>query len=160
MSDDGILGILGTILGAILGFTLSKISDIITAKRERRRYQNLLRFKFSSIKVKIDCITEHVNRVDKITDQKSLTAIQNFILGNDIKEEITKLESIADKFVISNYDENDSEYFNRLARLKGNLNFLINLSRIHNDDPQDEKPLLIELLTSISQDIVYLSQDK
>jgi hypothetical protein len=39
MSDKGFLGILGNIFGTILGFILSKISDIITAKRERQRYK-------------------------------------------------------------------------------------------------------------------------
>jgi len=163
MGDDvfvGYLGIIGTIIGVIIGFGLSKISDLITAKRERQRNKNLLYFKLCSLKTKIATITECVNRLDKITDQKSITAMNNFLVGQNIREEISKLESVTDKIVNSNYNESDRVFFARVADLKFHFDFLLNLNRIHNDDPQDEKPSIILSLKAISEDIDYLSQDK
>jgi hypothetical protein len=160
MGDNGFLGILGTIFGIILGFSLSKISDIITAKREKQSYQNLLRFKSNSIKALINNIKNHVDKSEMITDQQSLTIVEEFLLKNDIKEEISKLESIAEKIIKSNYEGNERLYFDILARLKFNINFLLNLSTIHTNDPQDEKPLLMNLLKDVSNDLDLLSQDK
>jgi hypothetical protein len=160
MDDNGLLGVLSIIFGTILGFSLSKISDIITAKRQKQRYQNLLRFKSNSIKLLINNIKKHVNKTDRITNQQSLTIIEEFLLKNDIKEEISKLESISEKIVKSNYDEKERSYFDILARLKFNINFLLNISTIHTDDPKDEKPLLLNLLNDISNDLDLLSQGK
>jgi hypothetical protein len=110
--------------------------------------------------VKIDTVTEHVNHFEKITDQQTLTDMYNFFVGQNIRKEISKLESLTENIVNSNYEENDRVYFGRLASLKSNLDFLLNLPRIHSDDPRDEKPLIIELVTKISEDINYLSEDK
>lgn len=160
MGDNGFLGILGAIFGTILGFSLSKISDIITAKREKKRYQNLLQFKLNSIKEIVNNIKKQVDKADKVADQQSLEIIEEFLLKNDIKEEISKIESISEKIVKSNYDEKERVYFAILARLKFSINFLLNLRTIHINDPKDEKPLLMELLTGISNDIDLLSRGK
>jgi hypothetical protein len=160
MSNDVIVGFFG-VLCTIIGFALSKISDIISAKLERQRNQKLLRFKLPIIKVKIDTLLRQVNQLERITDQESLIMIKEFVLENDIKEEISKLEPIADNIVTSNYNEKERDYFISLGRLKANLNYLLYLSRIHIDEPhRDEKPVLLQLLTAISKDIDYLSQIK
>ena len=132
MVDDvivgGIFGIVGTIVGAFVGFVLLKISDINTAKQEKKRYQNLLRFKSDSVKKKIDNIIKNVNKSEKIADLESLRIIEEFLLKNDIKEEISNLESITDKIVKSNYDEKEKVYFEILGRLKYSINYLLHLS--------------------------------
>jgi hypothetical protein len=161
MGDDaivGILGILATILGTILGFALSIIWDFIKTKRERQRCQNLLRFKLYSIREKIDDVNDYVDLFDKITDQKDLTKIQKFLFDNGTKEEISKVESITDKIVNSNYNKKERLYFAALARLKKNLNFLLTLESIPTNDSQDKKPLLNERLPQIYLDIDCLIQ--
>jgi hypothetical protein len=162
MTDDlivGYLGIIGTLLGAILGFAISKISDIITAKREKQRYQNLIGVKSNSINMLIKNIKKHVDNVVRITSQEDLVIIEEFLLKNDIKEEILKLESISEKIVKFSYCEKEKSYFEILTRLKFNINFLLNLRTIHSNEPKDEKQLLLKVLTEISNDLELLSKE-
>ncbi|WP_321507050.1 hypothetical protein [uncultured Methanoregula sp.] len=161
MTDDitiALLSILGTAIGVFLGFGLTKFNDIKTAKRERQRNQNLLRFKSNSIKEMIDTIIKQVNKSEKIADLESLIIIEDFLLNNDIKEEISKLESIMDKIVKSDYDDKDRLYLSIILRIKASINYLLYLKTIHIHEPDDEKPSLIEILTTTSKDLDYLSQ--
>jgi hypothetical protein len=161
MTDEIIVGYFtlgSTLLGTLLGFGLTKLSDKIAVKQERQRYQNLLRFKLYSLIEKIDAVNDYIDLFDKITDQKDLTKIQKFLFENGIKEEISNVESITDKIVNSNYNEKERLYFAALARLKNNLNFLLTLESIPTNDSQDKKPLLNERLPQIYLDIDCLIQ--
>ena len=161
MSDDivvGILGITAAIIGTFSGFAISKISDSITAKRERKRYQILLRFKLTTITVMINTIISRVNLCDKITDQESFTVIEDVLLKNDIKEEISKLESLTEKAIKFNFDKKENECLAKLIHLKFGVNQLLYSGTIHAKEPiPDEKPYLLKLLTEISKDLDYLS---
>ena len=161
MSDDiivGILGIAAAIVGTFTGFAISKISDSITATRERKRYQILLRLKLATITVMINTIISRVNLCDKITDQDSFTIIEDLLRENDIKEEISKLESLNEKVIKFNFDEKENEYLVKLMHLKFGVNHLLYSGTIHAKEPiPDEKPHLMKLLTGIYEDLDYLS---
>jgi hypothetical protein len=157
MTDEIIVGLFA-LGGTLFGFLLSKISDSITAERGRKRYQILLRFKLNTIKAMIKKIIDHVNRCDKITDQESFTIIEELLLRNDIKKEISKLESLTEKAIKFNFDEKEDEYLVKLIHLKFGINQLLYSGTIHAKEPiPDEKPDLMKLLTEIYNDVEYLS---
>ena len=157
MSNDIIVGLFG-VFSAGFGFAISKISDSITAKRERKRYQILLRFKLATISLMIKNIINKVNLCDKITDQECFTIIEDFLLKNDIKEEISKLESLTKKSIKFNFDKKENDYLAKLIHLKFGINQLLYSGTIHAKEPiQDEKRDLVKLLTDISKDLDYLS---
>lgn len=168
MSNDiivGILGIAAAIVGTVSGFAISKMSDSITAKRERKRYQILLRFKLATITVMINNIISHINLCEKITNQENFTIIEEFLLRNDIKEEISKLEYLTEKSIKFNFDEKENEYLKNLIHLKFGINQLLYSGMIHAKEPiPDEKPYLLKLLNEISKDLDnlsnYFSQNK
>jgi hypothetical protein len=154
----GFFGIVAAIAGTFSGIAISKILDRNTAKRERRRYQILLRFKLALLTMMIDNIISKVNGCEKITNQESFTIIEEFLVNNDIKEEISNLESLTEKSIKFNFDEKEEEYLGKLIRLKFGVNQLLYSGTIHAKEPiSDEKPYLLNLLTQISKDLGYLS---
>jgi len=146
MSDEIIIGIF-TLLGTILGFSLTKISDIITAKRERRRNQLNFSFKLAIVCGTMKTLKTEVNESKKITNQCDLEKIRTILMTLNLKDELSKLDVLFEKSVNPNLK--NPEIFAQFGGLNILANNLQILTEIKSDNFQDLKPGLLSILSEI-----------
>ncbi len=156
MSDEIILGIF-TLLGTILGFVLTKLTDFFRERKEKRRYHTRFMIKLSSIRGILLNIKSVAEKMDKITTQNELGNIRIFLLSIDLKEELSKMELILEKSI--SVDITKSDILLRFEKLQSGINNLLILNDIHTEKFEDIKPSIISLTTMIDLVIDGLIDD-
>lgn len=154
MSDEIIVGVftlLGTLFGTILGFSLTKISDYFSAKRQKMTFLHQSLYRIINILATIQTVRKIASGMDKITNQKDLEKINNVLFMSDLPEEISKLETLLEKTIPSNIDKQHP--FSTFPELKIGLKGLLLMSEMRSENFTDIKPDLMKNMSDCEKQV-------
>jgi len=161
MSDEilvGIFTLLGAIIGTVLGFCLTILYDFFRERKERRKYHTRFMIKLSNLRGTLWNIKIAAEKMEIITTQRELQNIRVFLIGVNLKEELSKMELILEKSI--SVDMTKSDILLRFEKLNSGINSLLALlNDVHADKFQNIKPNIITVTTMIDQVIDELIDD-
>lgn len=146
MTDEIIVGIF-TLLGTILGFCLTKLSDFITTKREKRRSQLIFTAKLVLIQQIITNVKTTTEKSEKITNQNELKKVLGIMTGSNLKNEFSKLEPLYERSITLNFKKID--VYGDFMALSMAINNLLSLYNFTSDDFVDIKPEVLRITSEI-----------
>lgn len=156
IGNEMIIGVF-TLLGTILGFSLTKIESFYRERKEKRRYLTRFMIKLSNIRGTLLNVKMAAEKMETITTQKELQNIHVYFIGVNLKEELLKMESILEKAV--SVDMTKSDILLRFEKLQSGINSLLILNNNHVEKFEDIRPGIITLTTMIDQVIDELIDD-
>ena len=151
--DEAIITGTFTLLGAVLGFSLLKISDILKEWKTKENDTTLFIFNLSVLHSPIVALKLEVESLKEIKTIQDLNKINNILNISDAKKEIAQLEILFEKIIPSNVRNVD--IFIDFKRLVKQINAIIYFIETRNQMKifDDAKPYLITNLTESSQNI-------
>jgi hypothetical protein len=162
MDEATITGIF-TLLGAVLGFLISKISDFITEWKDRKNNKILLILKLSALNASLikPMRIEIEKNTIAITKSSDLFKINAILKASDATNEVTRLVRLYEKSIPINIKNVDLYAdFDILIYQMHALIFFIDRRVNQIDQFPDQKQYLIESLDKISKHIDIIMKNK